>query len=788
MRKVFVSLIILLVANMSFGQVSITGQVKDAGSRRPIAFASVIVLNDRDSAISMAMADDRGFFTLQLKQGKYSILLHYLGYDDDTLHVFVDNDRQIGVVYLTPRTEQIQGVTVKTSKRKIDLDRQEVIITREMKSRASNVNELLNLVNGVTYDRYNNRLSVDGHTNILILVNGLKKDYNYIQSLNPERILKLQIIRDPGGRYGLEGYYAVINIVLKDNYQGIDTYLSASSLFDLDAPFEHFNIHQHDIANLIYTKGKVNFYINQSFYNNQFWLDSLSEERVYTNGFHQFKRGIGQPVYYQGQMHNLTTGIDYQINPLNVLSLELKTTTVPFRPSAENSTTFVQNYWDSVLVAEYKEQTINRNGSHYYGGTVFYKGSFSKLDIESDLTMSRDLSHSQTQLLQNEDYLVDNEVNNRTDALEFNVEGTYYIGHLSLNAGVGYIARSLTYQTINHSGQLSGEQATGQSQDVRLRSYGYISWKMNHTISLKVGSAVERYIYSGPEGDFNQWIAQPFVNFQLRMLNDLLVLTAKYRANTNYPTAQQFNPAIVVLDSGIAQQGNPALHPYVINNVSVNMQIMKGLLTVEPYYRFSNNYIALVGKHRDDLPYNLVYSYENLGKYTQRGVRVNFIVPFSKKIIWKNDMNFYWSVIQYDNVETTLDDWTGSSQLIYYNPKIVTAGLMYQNYLSRRIKAQGYNSNGNDFIGMFAQRDFFDKKLTVTLFYIFPVNEDGRWINYTMENYTKTPVFYQYQHIGLQLLKNIFNFEIQYRFSRGKVLKIEKPEEQVQRTKLKSIL
>ena len=788
MRKFFLLVMVLFTPRLIFAQFSITGQVKDAQIHSPIPYATVIVLDDRDSAITMAMADGQGFFTIQMKQGKYSILLRYLGYKDDTLSLYVDSDRQVGVIYLEPRAEELEGVTVKASKRKIDLDRQEVIITKEMKSRAPNVNELLNQVNGITYDRYNNQLSVDGHTNILILVNGLKKDYNYIQSLNPDRILKLQIIRDPGGRYGLEGYYAVINIVLKDNYQGVDTYVVGSALFDPDAPVSHVNIHQHDIANLIYTKGKVNFYINQSYYNNQFWIDSLIEKRFYVNGFRQVKQGIDNPVYYHGQMHNITTGIDYQINPLNVVSLELKSTMVPFDPSAENSTSYVQNFWDSVLVADYVETAINRNGSWYYGGTVFYKGSFSKLDIESDLNLGRDLSHSQTQLLQDGNYLVDNEVDNQTDALEFNAEGTYYMGNLSLNAGLGYITRSLTYQTINHSGQLSGEEATGQSQDVRLRSYGYISWKMNNTVSLKVGSAVERYLYSGPEGDYRQWITQPFVNFQLRMLNDLLVLTAKYRANTTYPTAQQLNPAVVVLDSGIAQMGNPSLHPYVINNLSVNMQIMKGLLTVEPYYSFSNNYIALIGRSLDDMPYNVVYSYENVGKYINRGLRVNFIVPFSKSVIWKNDMDFYWSDIQYDTEETNVHDWTGSSQLIYYNPKVLTAGLLYQNYLSKRITAQGYRSNGNDFIGMFAQKGFFDQKLTLTLFYIFPLHPDGKWINYTLENYTQTPVFEQYQRIDLSLLKNIFNVELEYRFSRGKVMKIKKPEQQLQRTKLKSIL
>lgn len=789
MRRFFVMLIILSISKLAFPQSSVTGQVKNQQTREPIPYASVIVLNSQDSAISMALADDHGFFTLQLKPGQYSILLRYLGFVDDTLNIFVNGDKQVGIVYLKPKVQQIKGVTVKASKRKIDIDRQEVIVTKQMRSRSADVKELLNQVNGITYDRYKDQIAVDGQTNILILVNGLKKSYDYVQALNPERILKIQIVRDPGGRYGLEGYYAVVNIILKDNYQGFDFYADAGDLLDLDGAPGHKNLNQQESMNLNYTHGKVNLYVSQRFLNNNFNLGTVTDDRHYYNGTRILKQSTGEGMIYDQQYFNMTAGLDYQINPLNVISLELYSSSRPYNYSHEDNSFLVNTFMDSTLITHYLEQDLSKNGSNYYSGSVFYKGSFSHLELEGDMTVSMDKSRSLSQIIQNDSYLSDYYSNNTTKSANFNFEGTYYIGKFSINSGIGYNGRRLYFSSVNNQGQLSGKEINKTSQDQRLRAYTYLSWKPTHSLSLKAGAAFENYMYSGGEQKYNQWIAQPFANAQAKFFKDMLVLTLKYRTHTSYPSANQLDPSMHVIDSGLVFRGNPLLRPSTVTTFSLNTRILHGLLSVEPYYKFSHNYIAEIGRQIPDMPYDLVFSYENVGKYQDYGVRFNFTLPLSKKIIWKNEANIYWSAIEYDNYQNNVHDWTGSSQLIYYNPRIVTAGVMYQNFLSKRINAQGYSSNGNDFVGMFLQKQFFKDRLTLTAFYIFPINQQKGFIDYTMVNYTQTPIGYQYERVGLDLLKNIFNIDIKWRFSKGKVIKVKRPEmQQEQSTGLKSIL
>jgi hypothetical protein len=49
-----------------------------------------------------------------------------------------------------------------------------------MRKGAGDTKDVLSRVKGVDYDRYNNKIKVNNEDNIIILVNGLEKDQEYI--------------------------------------------------------------------------------------------------------------------------------------------------------------------------------------------------------------------------------------------------------------------------------------------------------------------------------------------------------------------------------------------------------------------------------------------------------------------------------------------------------------------------------------------------------------------------------------------------------------------------------
>ena len=79
---------------------------------------------------------------------------------------------------------------------------------------------LLGNIPGAMYNSINRSLSFYGSRNIIVLVDSIEHDFNYIARLNQKRFDKINITYNPSGKY--RGYDAVINLKTRPHYQGYD--------------------------------------------------------------------------------------------------------------------------------------------------------------------------------------------------------------------------------------------------------------------------------------------------------------------------------------------------------------------------------------------------------------------------------------------------------------------------------------------------------------------------------------------------------------------------------------
>jgi hypothetical protein len=165
-----------------------------------------------------------------------------------------------------------------------------------------------------------------------------------------------------------------------------------------------------------------------------------------------------------------------------------------------------------------------------------------------------------------------------------------------------------------------------------------------------------------------------------------------------------------------------------------------------------------------------------------KGIKFNFGVPLGKNIFWRNSAKIYHSSMTYQNYENDFTDWRGESQLMYIDKESgVWAGLMLQKSNTKIITPQGYRQGNNDFWGIMAQKPFFDKKLSIMMMYMLPID----WItDYSQDTHIETPFYTQHSTIDLNMIKNVFLLKINYRFHRGK--EIEKIEKNIEREEQKT--
>lgn len=779
-------LLLIIITSLCFGfsyaqeKVEITGQVKDNQSKVALEFCNISVLNAKDSLITGTVTNNKGFFSIALDGGYYRFVLSYLGYNTDTTALMaVTQNKFIGVFKLVQNVNTLNEVSVSESSRETQVDRDVQVVTDKMKSGTANTKEVLDKMTGVDYDRYNNSIKVDNDSKVIILVDGIEKDQEYVKNLSPDRLKKVEVIRDPGGRYALEGYSAVINIILKKDYQGTEIYVSDRSMLDPDAIKQEYIPVQNNIsATVNYVYNKVNVYGKYNNSYNNFNLNSTGIKE-YNNGL-KIERGPisneDMNTKVKQQYNYYTVGADYYINPKHTISMESMLMAQPIKHNTteqKDKVTYSLN--DSIYNSFYSESKNKTNNLNSYS-SLFYEGKLNENNvINSNFTFSNYTNNYTNIYKENIDYIRNEDGKDHKYSTKFYLEYLHtFKNKTSIQFGYGN-----TYENLNSSFTVDTTLSTFNYSDFRHKLYSYFSWQINKKISLKFGGVGETSSPNAGGRKNTYLIFQPYIDLKFNA-SKMVNFKAKYRASTNYPNISQTNPYTYMVDMQSIKTGNPGLRPEVTNKVSLQTTILQGLITIEPYYHFSNNYITEIGKLRSDSIFE--YNYSNAGFYKNYGVEASLTIPFGKSIFLQSSFDFFNSSIKYSDKTNSFNDWSMTSQLIYQNQKSKSvAGFQFQNNMRKYITAQGYNKGDNDFWILFVQQPFFKEKLTVMLLYFTPIT----WgVDFNQGSYIKTDTYTESRFNNIDLLKNIVMLELSYRFNKGKT--INKKEKEIEKINEKS--
>ena len=131
------------------------------------------------------------------------------------------------LIFILPETI----ITADEVRHKVDCN--SYSITPDMRRGINNTEELLHKIPGIYFDKATNTLKVSDSKNILLLVDGIQQSQDHIKYMSPDRIHTVEVINGASGRFISDDYTAIINITLKKDYRGYDTYASNFSAVGL---------------------------------------------------------------------------------------------------------------------------------------------------------------------------------------------------------------------------------------------------------------------------------------------------------------------------------------------------------------------------------------------------------------------------------------------------------------------------------------------------------------------------------------------------------------------------
>ena len=220
-------LAICCIPLISLSQHNISGRITDG--QKGLPSATVVLLSVADSTMVKGKpADTEGYFALeQVERGSYKLVVSMVGYSDFTSPVIevAGQDIVISPVILTEVATELGEVVVTAETPVIEQqhDRLVVNVQNSITAAGNTVLEILQKSPGVTVNRQNSTIGMNGRTGVRIMVNGkplqLPADaaVQMLDGMNASGIEKIELISQPPAKYDAEGNAGVINIVTKES-------------------------------------------------------------------------------------------------------------------------------------------------------------------------------------------------------------------------------------------------------------------------------------------------------------------------------------------------------------------------------------------------------------------------------------------------------------------------------------------------------------------------------------------------------------------------------------------
>ena len=232
-RALLTSLVVVVAAYTACGQaVNISGSVKDAESREPLSYASVLLLPSSHGTTT----DGQGNFTIPLTNGnsnRAQLVVSFIGYQTDTIDIHQRQSRY--TILLKPDVNALKEVVVISGTMK-EVSKMDSPIPVEVYSPAlfrknptPSIFESLSMVNGVqpqlncnvcnTGDIHINGME-GPYTMVLLdgmpIVSSLSTVYG-LAGIPNSLVKRIEIVKGPASTlYGSEAVGGLVNIITKD--------------------------------------------------------------------------------------------------------------------------------------------------------------------------------------------------------------------------------------------------------------------------------------------------------------------------------------------------------------------------------------------------------------------------------------------------------------------------------------------------------------------------------------------------------------------------------------------
>lgn len=738
MKKIIPLILIFLNSNFSYSQVNnammkamkdlkgrVYGKVMDSKTKKPVEFASVVVLwYNKDSILNGVLAKDNGEFNIENlpPMGGFRLKISQIGYKTSISKFFIQVPNKLevdlGDMKLDPDEKLLGEVEVTTQKSSVNLsiDKRVYNVDKDLSVKGGTGVDVMKNVPGVTVD-------ADGNAQLrnqspIIFVDGRPSNLT-LQQIPADQIDRVEIITNPSVKFDANATGGILNIIMKKNlkpgYNGMAmAYVGTGDRYG-------------GMMNLNVKEGKWNFSGMYSYnqqmnrtkgFTNRTQLDTAKNKTV-TGYFNQENNTNFQNVFNFGRL-----GIDYNINIRNMISLNGMIVSGKIKSSDDQSFELLDKDKVSLLSAERVNEQFAK--FYNYNAQLMYKRTYPKVGKE----LTADVSYNRT--IADNGFLFSTYLPNLPVSLQNNKGGNYanqgvfqldYVNPITetkkFEAGVkAYYKQTTQANTTSNYNYAKNEYVKDSAMSniyviddmINAAYVNYNSttfWGIGYQAGLRFeqsyyfGNITDKkisfsYNYPSTTDDILKSIF-PGIYFSKKLAKQQ-ELQLNFSRKIQRPNFFQLMPVVMFADAQNYRIGNPQLRPEFKNIAELNYNKIfeKGNYLGSGYFRYEEQPITDVAYPDPNNPNVLVNTTVNGSNSIRYGMEHTFKYTLFKNLdVMLNANAFYiylrGLVVPTEPVVTSTGyAYNIKSTISYKFPKNFTLQ-MNGSYESPRILLLGYS-------------------------------------------------------------------------------------------------
>lgn len=726
------------------GSGRITGTVTDAVTKKPVPYATIVLLNPATGKpADGTAADESGKFSMtRVAAGTYTVQISFLGYKSiDKPGITITeagNTVALGTVALASSAQALKEVVVEGQRALIEekVDRTVYNAEKDETTRGGDATDVLRRVPSLSVDLDGN-VSLRGSSNIRVLINNRPSTIaassiaDALRQIPADQIKSVEVITSPSAKYDAEGSGGIINIVTKqNNLQG----------FTVDGRGS-FGLRSSDFGlNGSYRTGKMGFSLGgggRAQYNTPGRFSNI-QNTFDDDAARTFLAQTTQSAKTTNNRLNgrYSLGWDYDINKFNFLSAsvqfgvgnsrvqqnDLLSESYRLNPATGIFPLTRRDLRDVLTKDNSNNVDVNLNYTHTFETPqreLSVLGLYSRNDRTNNFTNS---------ILESLDPNSASQIRNENDS--YNQEVTAQLDYQTpvgknqlLELGAKDIMRTVNSQ---YSTFIDGAQTVGGNlsntftydQNIAAAYASYtLGFLKNYT--LKAGA---RYEYTTIDAKFQNsdtkvsipsyGVLVPSVNLS-RKLASGNTLKAAYNYRIQRPSLQFLNPNRQASNPLNVTIGNPNLEPEYTNNYELgyNTFIQKTSLNFSVFARNTTGSIQPLRTTNLD---TIITRFANIGVENAYGGSLFANVNLNNKFTLGGGLDAYYAMLDNKSNDVILraknEGWviSGRAQAGYALSK--GWGLQFFTfYRGRQVQLQGYQG-GFGIYSLSLKKDFNEKK------------------------------------------------------------------------------